>query len=97
MSRGGRRQGAGRPFGSLNKVTAVHATTLSDCAREYTEDALLTLVEVAKNGRTDAARVAAATALLDRAYGKPATMTESRPLDLPPVVIELRAAKTDGS
>ncbi len=95
MPRGGRRQGAGRPPGSLNKVRACQSKTLSECAREYSEEALLTLVSVARSGRTDAARVAAAVALLDRAYGKPTLMTEREPVDLPPVVIELRAAKTD--
>ena len=51
--------------------------------------ALHTLVDVARNGCTDAARVSAANALLDRAYGKPAVKEESEIVDLPPVVIQL--------
>ena len=43
----------------------------------------------ARNGRTDAARVSAANALLDRAYGKPAVKEEKEIVDLPPVVIQL--------
>ena len=51
--------------------------------------ALQTLVDVARNGRTDAARVSAANALLDRAYGKPVVNEEREVVDLPPMVIEL--------
>jgi hypothetical protein len=40
-------------------------------AREHTEAALLTLVEIATGGSPASARVSAATAILDRAYGKP--------------------------
>ena len=58
-------------------------------AKTYTEEALDTLVDVARNGRTDAARVSAANALLDRAYGKPAVKEERETVDLPPVVIQL--------
>lgn len=38
---------------------------------------------------TDAARVSAANALLDRAYGKPAVKQEQEIVDLPPMVIQL--------
>ena len=46
-------------------------------------------MDVARNGRTDAARVSAANALLDRAYGKPVVNEEREVVDLPPMVIEL--------
>ena len=55
----------------------------------------ITFVDVAKNGRTDAARVSAANALLDRAYGKPAMKHESETVDLPPVVIQLTGPSDD--
>ena len=71
MGRGGYREGAGRPVGSTNKSTSEQSQRLSDLAKAYTEEALGTLVDVARNGRTDAARVSAANALLDRAYRKP--------------------------
>ena len=48
-------------------------------------------MDVARNGRTDAARVSAANSLLDRAYGKPAVKEETETVDLPPVVIQLTA------
>lgn len=67
---GGKRPGAGRPKGAVNVTTKEHRAILSDLAREHTGTALNALVEVAAKG-SDSARVAAATAILDRAYGKP--------------------------
>ena len=46
-------------------------------ARKYSGLAVDTLVELTKNTHTDSTRFAAATALLDRGYGRPA-----QPLDL---------------
>jgi hypothetical protein len=43
-------------------------------ARQHSETAIETLVQIAKSGSSEAARVSAACALLDRAYGKPATV-----------------------
>ena len=72
---GGRRPGAGRPPGSSNKATLAReagAKTLTDLARENTEAALAVLLEVARDANAPAAaRVKAATALLDRAWGRP--------------------------
>ena len=90
MPRGGHRSGAGRPTGRLNKTTSEQSKRLSELAKDYTHDALLTLVDVAKNGRSDAARVSAANALLDRGYGKPAVKEEIEHVGLPPVVIQIK-------
>jgi hypothetical protein len=72
MSRGGRRPNSGRRAGSKNRsrmlASGVH---LSELARQYTEDAVGALVEIVRSGVSDAARISAANALLDRAYGKP--------------------------
>ena len=87
--RGGYREGAGRPSGSTNKSTLEQYQRLSELAKTYTEEALHTLVDVARNGRTDAARVSAANAILDRGYGKPAVREEQSVVDLPPVVIQV--------
>ena len=76
-------------MGSSNKCTAEQSQRLSELAKTYTQEALETLVDVARNGRTDAARVSAANALLDRAYGKPAVKEERKIVDFPPMVIEL--------
>jgi len=73
---GGRREGAGRPAGSRNRATLDQKATLSELAREYTDVALSTLAEIASNGESESARVAAATALLDRAYGRPRQAVE---------------------
>lgn len=69
--RGGKRPGAGRPKGAVSRATKAQRATLTELAREHTSTALNVLVEVAKRGESDSARVAAANALLDRAYGKP--------------------------
>src|SRR5215469_6312573 len=44
---------------------------LRELARQHTEDALATLVEICRNGENEGARIAAANALLDRGWGKP--------------------------
>lgn len=67
MARGGKRDGAGRPKGAPNKVTA----GIREAAQEYTAQALSVLVEIMTTGDSAAARVAAANSVLDRAYGKP--------------------------
>ena len=76
-------------MGSSNKCTGEQSQHLSELAKIYTQEALETLVDFARNGRTDAARVSAANALLDRAYGKPPVKEERRMVDFPPMVIEL--------
>ena len=87
--RGGHRSGAGRPAGSSNKAFLEHSQRLSELAKVHTGEALNTLLDIARNGRTDAARVSAANAILDRGYGKPAPREEELVTDLPPVVIQV--------
>ena len=45
---------------------------IRDLARQHSEAALQTLVEIAAHGENESARVAAANAILDRGWGKPA-------------------------
>lgn len=71
MARGGKRDGAGRKPGSISQTTASKRRTLSELAKAHSAVALKALVDVAKGGVSESARVAAANALLDRAYGKP--------------------------
>ena len=76
MLRGGKRPGAGRPKGVKSTVKVRGPVdkhvALSELAREHTADALKTLVDICKDKETPAAaRVSAASALLDRGYGKP--------------------------
>lgn len=70
--RGGKRPGAGRPKGAPNKATA----DIRAAASEYSADALAVLVQVATSSDSDAARVAAANSILDRAHGKPRQSVE---------------------
>ncbi len=74
-SHGGMRKGSGRPAGAVNKATPELKLNLSELPREHTNNAVDTLVEVMKSGQSDLARIAAATAILNRVYGKP-SMTQ---------------------
>ena len=91
-SHGGMREGSGRPVGAVNKATTELRLNLSELARQHTNDALDTLVDVMKSGQSDSARIAAATAILDRGYGRP-TKTTSLEVNAPfvPTTIELVA------
>ncbi|WP_191569078.1 hypothetical protein [Paracoccus yeei] len=64
---GGKRPGAGRKPGAVSKAKR----DLSEMAKDHAAQALKTLAEIAKQGQSEAARVSAAVAILDRAYGKP--------------------------
>lgn len=64
---GGRRPGSGRKKGSPNKATI----DLKTKAGEYSEEAILTFVEVMRDPETPhSVRVQAADKLLDRSHGK---------------------------
>jgi hypothetical protein len=77
--RGGRVAGV-----SLNKATKPVKIALEELARGYTQEALTALVEVCQ-GDNPAARVSAATALLDRGYGKPRQAVELGGVDGKPL------------
>ncbi len=64
---GGQRAGAGRPAGRVSEVKV----RLSQLAREHSDTAFATLVDVCENGTSESARISAAVALLDRGFGKP--------------------------
>lgn len=57
----------GRQPGTPNRATA----SIREAAQEFSAQALDVLVQVATQSESDAARVAAANAILDRAHGKP--------------------------
>jgi hypothetical protein len=85
MAKGGKRPGAGRPKGRKDKATIEQKGTLEELARAHTATALGALVSIAEGGESESARVAAANALLDRAYGKPrqAEAGSTPPADVP--------------
>ena len=87
FTHGGARMGAGRPTGALNKATKEQGARLSELAKSYTDIAFSTLVDVAMNGSSDTARIAAANSILDRGYGKPKADLEEV-VDLPAIVIQ---------
>lgn len=69
-SKPGERRG-GRQPGTPNKATA----SIRDIAREYTDTAVKALVDVLEDeSQPGSARVSAASAILDRGYGKPSTV-----------------------
>lgn len=70
--RGGKRPGAGRKPGKVGEAKR----TVAEMARGYANDAMATLHKIAMKGESEAARVSAANAILDRAYGKPTQAIE---------------------
>lgn len=79
--KGGARNGAGRPRGARNKVTA----EVKELAQEHGEEAITALAAIMKRSTNVMARIAAARELLDRAYGK-ATQPIAGDPDMPPVM-----------
>jgi hypothetical protein len=69
---GGHRQGAGQPAGSPNRATVDLKMRLCELARQHAGTAIETLAEIAESGQAESARIAAACAILDRGYGRPA-------------------------
>lgn len=88
---GGKREGAGRPVGSKNRSTPHQNERITELAKTHCELALQVLVDVALNGTTDSARVSAANALLDRAFGRPSVHPHIEVTNFTPQVIELIA------
>lgn len=84
--RGGKRPGAGRKAG---KVSAAKRA-ISELAKDHAQSALDTLVQIATAGESEAARVSAANAILDRAYGKPVQTNEHSGLGGGPIQTETR-------
>jgi hypothetical protein len=70
---------SGNPSGMSRALVEV-----TELARQHAPDALAALVEIATRGKSESARVAAATALLDRGYGRPQALAH---------VVENRSAR----
>ncbi|MGN6103419.1 MAG: hypothetical protein ACTHOR_19960 [Devosia sp.] len=68
---GGKRRGAGRKPGSRTRANRTETMSLAEAARSHSPVALQTLVDICQRGESEAARVSAANALLDRGYGRP--------------------------
>ena len=63
---------SGNPSGMSRALVEV-----TDLARQHAPEAMAALVEIATQGKSESARVAAAIALLDRGYGKPPQAIDS--------------------
>lgn len=95
VPQGGARPGAGRPKGSKDKVARKKREALGEMARAYTDQAIEALLDVAKNGQ-DGPRVSAATALLDRGWGRPVqAMEHSGPDGGPVETVDWNKVDTD--
>lgn len=72
-ARGGARPGAGRKPGQVSQAKR----EIAEMAKDHAAKALQVLIDVANNSKVaPAARVSAATAILDRGYGKPRQAVE---------------------
>ena len=70
--KGGFKKGvSGNPRGRPHMHTAI-----APIARRHSAAAIRTLAEIAEKGSPDSARIAAAVALLDRGFGRPAASVE---------------------
>jgi hypothetical protein len=62
---------SGRKKGVTDASVKEQRAAIGELARAYTKEALDALASVMINGQSEQARVAAATALLDRGYDRP--------------------------
>jgi hypothetical protein len=86
MSRGGTRAGAGRPAGSTNADTAAMRAALSGLLEGQVHIAIAALADIAQNGTSEAARVSAACAILDRTHGRPRATPHAAPFTGRPTI-----------
>lgn len=83
---GGKRPGAGRPKGSLNKATA----DIKALAMEHAPSAMAELARLATKAESEAARVAAIKELFDRGFGRPSqALAVGGDPNAPPIQSEL--------
>lgn len=87
---GGKRSGAGRKPGSANRATAEEKRTLSEIAKDLAPEALEALARVMRDHKqTGGAVVAAANAILDRAYGKPVAVLNDDDDEAPALTFQI--------
>ena len=88
MGRGGKRPGAGRPAGSLNKNTK----EIQEAARAWGLLAVAKLANIMENSQNEQVQLAACRELLDRGYGK---VSSSEVNDKANEKIVIEVSKTD--
>jgi hypothetical protein len=67
---GGKREGAGRPYGAVGPYHKTALQKLRALAQQYSEEALLRIVTVMRTSNNPMAQLAAAGMILDRGHGK---------------------------
>jgi hypothetical protein len=88
IGRGGKRDGSGRKkkptAPPITDIPVMSGQSAEALAKQHVDIAIATLVHIALNGESEAARVSAAERLLNRAAGmpKPGTAAKSDQLDL---------------
>jgi hypothetical protein len=101
-----RLKGTGARRSRARTTGAGAAGPLAELARDHAQDALAALVDIAREGASEAARISAANAILDRAYGKPSTLAPDearmideaiRPLELSDAELQRIARGADAS
>lgn len=96
MPRGGPRPGAGRPPGQPNRDTAARRAALADLLSDQVETAIATLAELAASAQSETARLSAATAILDRVYGRPAQAVDlAGQVDMPARIVIVESFAPD--
>lgn len=94
---GGARPNSGPPKGKSRWVhRAEDKFNLAKLAKEHTQTAIDTLVEICKDRtKSEAARVTAANSLLDRGWGRPMQSIQHEAKDGAPLVTFLESLKDD--
>ena len=87
---GGKREGAGRPAGSKNRSTPHQNQRITELAK-LTVSCIAGIGGRSFERKTESARVSAANALLDRAFGRPSVHQHIEVANSAPQVIELIA------
>jgi hypothetical protein len=95
--RGGKRPGAGRKKGSRDRAPRGKIMALTELAQSHADVAIAALVQIATSGESEAARVSAANAILDRGYGRPPQSVELGGPGGGPIVSRVEIVPVDGN
>ena len=87
MKRGGYREGAGRPLGSVNKSSLKSHLELAEKIKMNADEIINILMDVAQNSSNDSARISACNSLLSRGYGKFPIVKECSETEMPTKII----------
>ena len=89
VGHGGTRKGSARLRGWRDTGSTGQRLAIEELARQQSTIAIAALTSIARSGNSEAAKVAAAVAILDRAYGRPYQRSEPPAAESP----EINAAR----